>query len=89
MAPEHRFPIGLEDCYAAARTLYMDLLREDQDKITIMGDSAGGNLAAAVCLLARDRGEFMQMCIRDSSYTGGYGTGSGTEPYCSLFLQTA
>lgn len=59
LAPEHRFPIGLEDCYAAARTLYMDLLREDQDKITIMGDSAGGNLAAAVCLLARDRGEFM------------------------------
>ena len=55
LAPEHRFPIGLEDCYAAARTLYMDLLREDQDKITIMGDSAGGNLAAAVCLLARDR----------------------------------
>lgn len=37
----------------------MDLLREDQDKITIMGDSAGGNLAAAVCLLARARGEFM------------------------------
>ena len=59
LAPEHRFPIGLEDCYAAARTLYMDLLREDQDKITIMGDSAGGNLAAAVCLLARARGEFM------------------------------
>ena len=59
LAPEHRFPTGLEDCYAAARTLYMDLLREDQDKITIMGDSAGGNLAAAVCLLARARGEFM------------------------------
>ena len=59
LAPEYRFPIGLEDCYAAARTLYLDLLKEDQDKITIMGDSAGGNLAAAVCLLARARGEFM------------------------------
>ena len=71
LAPEHRFPIGLEDCYAAARTLYMDLLREDQDKITIMGDSAGGNLAAAVCLLARDRGEFMpkrQILIYPATY---------------------
>ena len=60
LAPEYRFPTGLEDCYAAARELYTDHdLNIDPDKITIMGDSAGGNLAAAVCLMARDRGEFM------------------------------
>lgn len=60
LAPEHRFPIGLEDCYAAAKALYTNcfLLHTNPDKITVMGDSAGGNLAAAVCMLARDRGEF-------------------------------
>lgn len=61
LAPEHRFPIGLEDCYAAAKALYTNrfLLNTDPDQITIIGDSAGGNLAAAVCMMARDRGEFI------------------------------
>ena len=60
LAPEHKFPIPLEDCYAAAKALYMNqlILNTDPEKITIIGDSAGGNLTAAVCLMARDRGEF-------------------------------
>ena len=60
LAPEYRFPVPLEDCYAAAKALYTGhlVLPADPDKITIIGDSAGGNLAAAVCLLARERGEF-------------------------------
>lgn len=60
LAPEFRFPTGLQDCYAAAKALYTDrfLLNTDPDQITIMGDSAGGNLAAAVCLMARDTKEF-------------------------------
>ena len=60
LAPEYRFPVGLMDCYAAAKTFYTNrfLLNTDPDRITIMGDSAGGNLAAAVCMMARDRGEF-------------------------------
>lgn len=60
LAPEHKFPIPLEDCYAAAKALYTNglLLHTEPEKITIMGDSAGGNLAAAVCLLARERKEF-------------------------------
>lgn len=60
LAPEHRFPTGLEDCYAAAKALFTNrfLMNVDPDRLTIMGDSAGGNLAAAVCLLARDRKEF-------------------------------
>ena len=49
----------MQKCLESVSYTHLDLLREDQDKITIMGDSAGGNLAAAVCLLARDRGEFM------------------------------
>jgi acetyl esterase/lipase len=61
LAPEHQFPAAAEDCYAAARTLFLgkSLLNIDPSRITIMGDSAGGNLAAAVSLMARDRGEFL------------------------------
>ena len=61
LAPEHKFPAGLTDCYAAARALYggeiVPMVRPDQ--ITLIGDSAGGNLAAALSLMARDKGEFM------------------------------
>ena len=60
LAPEYKFPVGLNDCYAVARELFLNrfVLNVDPDKITIIGDSAGGNLTAAVCLMARDRGEF-------------------------------
>lgn len=61
LAPEYKFPAGLEDCYAVAKALYegriIPHLKEEQ--ITLIGDSAGGNLVAALSLLARDRGEFM------------------------------
>ena len=58
LAPEHKFPSGLNDCYAAAQKLLEKpgLLGVERDQITLIGDSAGGNLAAAVSLMARDRG---------------------------------
>ncbi len=61
LAPEHPFPAGLEDCYAAAREIFLNdkLLGTKPEEIVLIGDSAGGNLAAAVSLLARDRGEFL------------------------------
>lgn len=61
LAPEHRFPIGAEDCYTAAREIFLhsSQLGASPDEITLIGDSAGGNLAAAVSLMARDRGEFL------------------------------
>jgi len=61
LAPEHRFPAAPEDCYAAARELFLHsgLLEAQPENIVLMGDSAGGNLAAAVSLMARDRGEFL------------------------------
>lgn len=61
LAPEHRFPAGLEDCYAVTREVILNSGLSDTSlsKITLLGDSAGGNLAAAVSLMARDRGEFL------------------------------
>lgn len=60
LAPEHPFPAGLEDCYAVVKEVVKStlLFNEPIHKITLIGDSAGANLAAAVSLLARDRGEF-------------------------------
>ena len=61
LAPEYPFPIGLEDCYEAAKAVYGNhlLLKVNPKRITLIGDSAGGNLAAALSLMARDRGEFL------------------------------
>lgn len=60
LAPEYKFPNGLLDCYSVCAELFAhpELLGVTTDQITLIGDSAGGNLAAAVSLLARDSGEF-------------------------------
>ncbi|MFC6835364.1 alpha/beta hydrolase [Halomarina ordinaria] len=57
LAPEHPFPVPLEDCYAAAEWVFdaAETMQVDTDNVAIGGDSAGGNLATAVALMARDR----------------------------------
>ncbi|MEB3063966.1 alpha/beta hydrolase [[Mycobacterium] zoologicum] len=56
LAPENPYPAALEDCYAALLRL-AGLPEVDGTRIAIGGASAGGGLAAALALLARDRGE--------------------------------
>lgn len=66
LAPEYPFPNGLEDCYnvtkAIAESIHNEQLkskRKEKRKLILSGDSAGGNLAAVVSLLAKKNGDFM------------------------------
>ena len=57
LAPEHKHPAAVDDAYAAMQWVseHADQLGGDADRLVVAGDSAGGNLAAVVAQLARDR----------------------------------
>ena len=58
LAPEHPFPAAIEDAYAATAWLadHGASLDVPTGALAVLGESAGGNLAAVVCLMARDQG---------------------------------
>ena len=57
LAPEHKFPVALHECYDIVRWLYENpcVLQIDSKRIAVGGHSAGGNLAAALCILNREQ----------------------------------
>jgi epsilon-lactone hydrolase len=62
LAPEHRFPAAFEDCLAAYRWTIQDGAT-DPHRVAVLGDSAGGNLAVAVTVAARDENLPLPSCV--------------------------
>jgi acetyl esterase len=91
-SPENKFPVGLEDSYAALQWLsdppIAQRFRFRSDQIAVGGDSAGGNMAAVLGVLARDGGPSLAgqvlICpvttyLPDTPSYAAYGTGFGLD----------
>ena len=89
LAPEYRFPTPPEDCYAALLWTVRNAGRLDIDpaRVAVGGESAGGNLAAVVALMARDRGgpplalQLLEVPVTDIS------PGAADHPSVALFAE--
>jgi acetyl esterase len=84
LAPEYKFPAAVVDCYAATEwvSANAERLGIDQARISVGGDSAGGNIAAVVCLKARDEGGpriALQVLVYPVTDLSSFATGSYEE----------
>jgi acetyl esterase len=91
LAPEHPFPAAAEDAFAAYEwtAANAERLGIDAGRIAVGGDSAGGNLAAAVCLMAHEAGApspAMQLLIYPVTETAG--TAESRRTFAEGFLLT-
>lgn len=94
LAPEHPYPAAVEDCYTALTWLVgrSEEIGIDTNRVIVLGESAGGGLAAALALLCRDRGgpalsaQFLIYPMLD------YRVGTEADPYknptCGEFIWT-
>jgi triacylglycerol lipase len=93
LAPETIFPGAIEDCYAGLRWVFEHCgeLDIDQERVGLMGQSAGGGLAAALALLVRDRGDY-RLSFQHLIYPmldDRTGSGRDPNPFAGEFLWLA
>jgi len=93
LAPEAPFPAALEDNYAALLWMYKNAaeLDIDRSRIAVKGESAGGGLAAALAIAARDRGE-VPLCLQVLIYPAlddRTGSTVSVPPYIGHYMWTA
>ena len=91
LAPEHPFPAGIDDAYAAATWVHehADDLGGDAIRIAIGGDSGGATFATTVCAMARDQGGpplAFQFLINPGGMDYDYGRASVTENGAGYFI---
>ena len=90
LAPEHRFPAAVEDCFAALKFAIGEgrRLGLDPTRLAVGGDSAGGNLAAVAALRARDAGITLKGQVLIYPATDFAGDTASHEDYAEGFLLT-
>ena len=66
LAPKHTFPVQFNDCYTVVNTVLAtaDKYGIDRNRVVVAGDSAGGNLAAAIALKLRDENKRLAAQVR-------------------------